>query len=140
MEEILTAGMKESLKESFSHLKEPVTIMVFTKKGVNEQFNDFAATFIKELSGISPKIKAELHSVGDAASKKYSVERSPTLLIAPEKYSIRYTGAPLGEEARSFILAVVMASTGEAFISGDSKKRLRKLRDKRHVRVFVSPT
>lgn len=139
-EEILTSVMKESLKESFRQLRDDVTLMAFTKKGTNDQFNDFTVRFVKEISGLDSRIKAELHEIGDALSEKYNVQRSPTLLISPEKYSIRYTGAPLGEEGRSFVMSVIMASTGQGIISEGSKERLNKLKDRRHVRVFVSPT
>ena len=33
-----------------------------------------------------------------------------------------------------------MASTGQTPVSPDTKKRLQRLKEKRHVRVFVSPT
>jgi thioredoxin reductase (NADPH) len=139
-EKILTPDMKEILKESFSHLKEEVTFMVFTKKGTNEQFNEMTTALIKELSSLEPKLKAEFHGIGDEASRKYDAARSPTLLISPNRYKIRFTGAPLGEEGRSLIMTAIMASTGRTILSEASRKKLQRLKDQRHVRVFVSPT
>ncbi len=46
----------------------------------------------------------------------------------------------MGEEGRSFIMALLMVSTGKTFVSDDSRQRLKRLKEKRHVRVFVSPT
>ncbi len=138
--EILTADMREALGESFKLLREPVLVMLFTKEGVNDQYNDIATALIREISETEPRIKAEFHKVGDEASGKYKVERSPTLLIAPEKYSIRFTGAPLGEEGRTLVMALIMASTGKPAVTEDSLKRLEKIKEKRHARVFVSPT
>lgn len=139
-EKVLTPDMKEILRESFSHLKEEITFLVFTKKGTNDQFNEMTVGLIKELSSLEPKLKAEFHSIGDEASTKYGVERSPTLLVSPDRYKIRYTGAPLGEEGRSLIMTSLMASTGKTILSEASLKKLRRLKEKRHVRVFVSPT
>lgn len=139
-EEIITSDMKEILRESFSHLKEEVTLMVFTEKGTNDQFNEMTVTLIKELSALDSRLKAEFHKIGDEASKKYGVQRSPTLLISPDRYNIRYTGAPLGEEGRSLIMSAIMASTGKTILTEASVKKLQKLKEKRQVRVFVSPT
>lgn len=137
---ILTPDMIKDLKQSFAALKEPVAVMVFTKMAVNEQFSELATELLKEISEAEHRVRVEHHTVGDEASKTYGVERAPTLLIAPGKYSIRFTGAPLGEEGRTLVMALLMASTGQPALAADSLKRLEKLKDKRHVRVFVSPT
>lgn len=92
--EIITEEVKELLRETFKDLKEDVYIEVFTKKGVNEPFNDAAVKLIKAISGITPKIKAHFYKIDDEVSRKRGVERSPTILIAPDKFSIRFTGAP----------------------------------------------
>jgi thioredoxin reductase (NADPH) len=139
-EEIITESMRESLKESFKALAGDVNMHVFTKKGSNDQYNDLTVQVIREIAETHPKIKAHFHELGDEDSKKYDVRRSPTLLISPEKYNIRFTGSPLGEEGRSLVMAIIMASTGQTIASEDSRKRLDRLKEKRHVRVFVSPT
>jgi thioredoxin reductase (NADPH) len=139
-QEILTPEMKASLRESFKLLKDDVNILLFTKKGVNDPYNNTAANLIKELAALDKRIKPEIHGIGDDASKKYNVQRGPTLLISPEKYNIRFTGAPLGEEGRSLIMSLIMASTGQSGLSEDSRTRLGKLDRKRNVRIFTSPT
>jgi thioredoxin reductase (NADPH) len=138
--EILSSDMRSTLHENFKLLRDTVSLVLFTKEGVNDQYNDIARELITEIASLEPKIRAEFHTVGDEASKKYGVERSPTLLIEPEKYHIRFTGAPLGEEGRTLVLAIIMASTGQPAITEDSVERLGHVAEKRHVRVFVSPT
>jgi thioredoxin reductase (NADPH) len=138
--EILTPEMEKALRENFKLLKDDVTLMVFTQKGVNDPYNETLVGLVKELATLDKKIKAKLQSIGDAASEKYGVRRSPTLLISPEKYDIRFTGAPLGEEGRALMMSIIMASTGMSTISDDSRRRLEKLTEKRHVKVFTSPT
>lgn len=132
--------MKKLLADTFSRLGEDVTLMVFTKKGMNDQLNEFTAGFISDLASIHKNMGAEFHEIGDEASRKYRIDRSPTVLISPGRYSIRYTGAPVGEEGRSLIFSILMVSTGETILSEESRKRLERLKEKRHVRVFVSPT
>lgn len=132
--------MREGLRESFALLTNPVRVALFTKKGANDQYNEVTAQLLREIAAIDPRLSVEFHTLGDEESRRLGVDRSPTLLIAPEKYSIRFTGSPLGEEGRTLVMALIMASTGKTVLSPDSLKRLERLKKKRHVRVFVSPT
>ena len=68
------------------------------------------------------------------------MHRSPTVLVAPDKYNLRYTGAPLGEEGRSLLVAILMASTGQEHPDGAVVKKIAGLKEKRDIQVFVTPT
>ncbi len=141
-QEIIPDDVKNVIKETFfKELKDDVVIEVFTNAGKNDQFDDAAVAMIKALATLSDKLKASFHAVGDEQSIKRNVTRSPTVLIAPDKYRIRYTGAPVGEEGRSFLVAIMMASTGKTLLTEPSiKKMTEQLREKRDIQVFVSPT
>ena len=139
-EKILTDQLKDEVKKGFKQLKDDVVLAVFTKKGVNDSYNEMLTALIKEIAEVDGRVKPEFHKVGDAESEKFGVTRSPTLLVSPDRYNIRFTGAPLGEEGRTLIMSIIMASTGRGAISEDSRERLGRLKDKRHVRIFTSPT
>lgn len=134
----LPEDAKQVLKEQFKELKEKVVIALFTKKGENEQFNQITMIFLQELEKLSDKIHAEFHEIDDATSKKYGVMGSPTVMIQPGIYDIRYLGAPFGEEGRSFIEALIMVSQRDSHLSKKSRKLLASLKEKRHIRVFVT--
>ncbi len=138
--EIITEEIKQALRDAFKELKENVIVEVYTKTGANDIFNDFAADLLKTMEELTDKIKLSFYTIGDENSRKRNVQRSPTILIAPDKYDIRYTGAPAGEEGRSLVMSIIMASTGRTILTDDARKRLDRLKDKRHVRIFVSPT
>jgi thioredoxin reductase (NADPH) len=131
---------KKILTERFTSLKNKVILEVFTRKGQNDQFNDLTVFFAEELEKISNKIEVHVHNISDETSKKYHVERSPTILINPEQYHIRYTGAPFGEEGRSFIETILLVSQRESSLSKTSKDLLAKLDTPRHIQVFVTLT
>ena len=137
---LLSTESRKALKEDFLQLKEPVTIFVFTDDEENKPFTEFSVKLISELSEISDKILPRFEKIRGESAAKYGVSRVPTLLIEPEKYGIRFIGAPAGEEARTLILSLLMASTGMTILSDSAKKRLTDLKDKRNVKVFVSPT
>jgi len=138
---IVTEEVKKDLEENFRHLVNPVKIAVFTKDGINDQYNKIAKQLIGEVAAVSDKLSVEFHEIGDKASRKYGVERSPSILIAPDRFSIRFTGTPLGEEGRTLVLALILASTARApMLKPEFSSRIEDLKEKRDVRVFVSPT
>jgi thioredoxin reductase (NADPH) len=137
---LLSAELRKALKKDFLQMADPVTVFVFTDDQENKPFSDFSLKLISELSEISDKILPRLEKIGGESAVKYGISRVPVLLIEPEKYDIRFIGAPAGEEARTLIFSILMASTGMTILSDAAKKRLADLQDKRNVKVFVSPT
>jgi len=138
---IVTEEVRKDLKENFQLLREPVTIAVFTREGQNDQYNRLATQLISEVASVDEKISVEFHPIGGDAAAKYRVERSPTILIAPERYRIRFTGTPLGEEGRTLVLSIILASIAKApMLSEGFSETILKLTEKRDVRVYVSPT
>lgn len=135
---ILKEG-RDHLKEQFKTLKEKVVLEIFTKRGENEPFNELAIKFATDLDRLSNKIEVRFNKIGDARAKKYNVTRSPSVLINPEQYQIRYTGAPAGEEGVSFLHAIMMVSFGESGLSRTSREMLAQLQEKRHVQVYITP-
>lgn len=141
-QELIPDDVRQSIRKSFLEtLKDDVVLEVYTKTGANDQFNAAAVALVQVLAGLSDKLKASFHTVGDEQSVKRKVTRSPTILVAPDKYRIRFTGAPVGEEGRSFLLAIIMASSGKSILSEPSVKKIAEdLREKREIQVFVSPS
>lgn len=136
---ILNDDARKTLENTFKDLKNKVTLEVYTKDGVNEPYNRLAIGLVSELMQLSDKIAGKFFKIGDARSEGNGVTRSPTILIEPERYGIRYTGAPAGEEGRSFIQTIVMVSRNDSGLFPKSRERLSDLRDKRHIQVFVTP-
>jgi len=135
----LPRDTRDYLSEQFRLLKEKVILEVFTKKGQNDPYNEFTVKFATDLGKLSDKIEVRFNKVGDARAKKYKVSRSPTLLINPEQYQIRFTGAPAGEEGRSFIAAILKVSLRESGLSEKSRELLSQLKEKRHIQVYITP-
>jgi thioredoxin reductase (NADPH) len=140
--EIIPEETKKQIKEAFlKNLKDDVVIQVYTKPGPHDEFNEAAIAIVKALAELSDKLKVSFHAIGDELAVKHKVFRSPTVLIAPDKYRIRSTGAPIGEEGRSFLMSIMMASTGKTSLSEAAAAKIREqLHEKREIQVFVSPT
>lgn len=139
-EPLIDSATRQQLEKDFGQFRDPVTVVAVLSETENKPFNAYTRKILTELSGISSLIVPEFHGTDSVTAKTYGITRTPTILINPGKYSIRMTGAPAGEEARALLVALLMASTGSTFLSDASRKRLDDLREKRDVKVFVSPT
>lgn len=140
-EELIPVDVQNTIKETFfKELKDDVLIEVYTLRGMNDEFNTATVSLLKVLAGLTDKLKVSFHVVGDELSVKRQAFRSPTILIAPDKYRLRYTGTPHGEEGRSLLISIMMASTGKTILSAPSMEKLAGLKEKRDLQVFVSPT
>lgn len=136
----LPEDQRKALAGYLKDFKDTVPVHLFVRPGHNDAYADFAHNLMKDLVRLSDKITLSLHSNDDKANTSFAVTRFPTLLVAPEKYSIRFTGAPAGEEGQAFLHALMMVSTGRSFLSERSRELLQELQEPRHVKVFVSPT
>ena len=136
----LPEDQRQALAAYLKDFRDTVPVHLFVKPGHNDAYADFAHSLMKDLARLTDKITLSLHAEDEAANAKYAVTRFPTLLIAPDKYAIRFTGAPAGEEGQAFLHALMMVSTGKSFLSERSRELLDELREPRTVKVFVSPT
>lgn len=138
--QLISEEAKKVLQEDFRQMRDPVPVLAFTDEKENQPFNEYSKNLLTELSAISDKIIPRFEKIGSDLAKKYNVSRSPTLLIHPEKYSIKMIGAPSGEEVRTLVISLLMLSTDGTILSEASVKRLADLDEKRNIKVFVSPT
>jgi thioredoxin reductase (NADPH) len=137
---VIGQELADRLKEAFASLTGEVPLEVFTAKGAEGEFAAFTRDFVAEISKLSPKLPARLFDLESPEAKAREVERSPTVLLAPDHFRLRYTGAPAGEEARSFLQALFMLSAKASRLSEPSRKRLAELKERRRIKVFVTPT
>ncbi|MFP5221578.1 MAG: FAD-dependent oxidoreductase [Acidobacteriota bacterium] len=131
---------REQLKALFVDLVHPVNLHIFTLPGSGDVFNEYLTRFSTDLSKVSEKIILHQHRIGDETARKLSVTYSPTVLLEPERYRIRFVGAPMGEEGRSFLAALLMVSQRDSGLAQASRDMLQTLTEERTVKVFVSPT
>lgn len=131
--------IRDQIIERFKSLKEQVTLELFIKEGENDPYNAFATFFCIDLSRLSDKIKLNINTIGDNKSDKMGIKKSPSILINPGEYNIRFKGAPAGEESRAFIQAIIMVSNKDSGMGEESKKKLAELTEERHIQIFVTP-
>ena len=112
----------QQLKTTFEQMPNDIPLLLFTADGQDDVFAQANRQVIRAFREISDKITLREHPLDHELAKKYNVTHSTTLLIAPEKYAIRWLGAPLGEEARTFLETLILVGMGQSNLSEQSQK------------------
>jgi len=138
--ELASEAYLRQLKKTFEQLPNDIPLLLFTEKGRNDVFAQATRQLIRAFRELSPRITLKEYGLDHELAQKYSVTSAPTLLIAPQTYAIRWLGAPMGEEARSFLETLILVGRGQSDLSEQSRKVAGRIDSARRVKVFVSPT
>ncbi|MCP4629593.1 MAG: FAD-dependent oxidoreductase [bacterium] len=128
------------LKATFEQMPNDVMLYLFTAEGHEDAFTQANRQVIRAFRELSDKITLREYDLNHEMAKKYNITSSPTLLIAPERYSIRWLGAPMGEEARTLLETLILVGLGQSHLSDQSLNVTKKIDSPRNIKVFVSPT
>jgi thioredoxin reductase (NADPH) len=121
-------------------MEHEVPLLLFADPAINSQYSEVARAVIRGIRQFTDKITLREFGLTHKLALQYEIRHSPTLLFDPDHFAIRWLGAPLGEEGRTFMEAVTMLGFRKAEISGPSRNILDKITEKRAIKLFVSPT
>jgi thioredoxin reductase (NADPH) len=138
--EMASQAYLQQLKATFEQLPNDIPLYLFTAKGHEDVFTHANREVIRAFRELSSKITLREYDLDHELAQKWNVTHSPTLLIAPEHYSIHWLGAPMGEEARTFLEIMILVGLGKSQLSDQSLKVIQKIDSPRNVKIFVSPT
>jgi len=138
--EMASQAYLRQLRATFEQLPNDIPLYLFTAKGHDDVFTQANRQIIRAFRELSDKITLREYDLDHELAKKWNVTSSPTLLIAPEQYSIRWLGAPMGEEARTLLETLILVGLGKSQLSDQSLNVINKIDSPRNVKVFVSPT
>ena len=128
------------LRAVFEKLPNKIPLFLFTSPGKNDPLCQAARQVIRTVREMSPKITMLEYDLSHEIARKWNAQYSPTLLFDPEHYHMRWLGAPIGEEGRTFVETLIMMGYGKTDISEESLKILQKIESPRNLKVFVSPS
>ena len=132
--------IEKELKQVFEKIPTEIPIFLFARRGKNDVYADAARNAITYFTRLSRKIVFHEFNLSSEQAKKWGIAESPTLLIDPEHYNIRWLGAPIGEEGRMLVEALIYVGFKKTGISDQSLKVLDQIKDKRAIKLFVSPS
>ena len=132
--------VQHQLRAVLDQLPNVVPLYLFSRDGDNDIYNHAAKEITRAFAQIGGRIELQELSLDHELAKKWQVDVSPTILFDPENYSIRFLGAPMGEEGRTLLEAVVLIGLRKSNLSEQSLKIVENIDSPRKVKVFSSPT
>ena len=97
------AKAQAQLKAVFDKMPNEVSLILITSASDGEPFNNAAREVIRFVREQTSKIGFLEYDTKHKEAKKFNTEQSPTILFDPDHYNIRWLGAPIGEEGKTFI-------------------------------------
>jgi len=130
----------QQLRQTFASFTRQIPLLLFVQRGKEDVFVDACRQVVRAFRALTDKITIKEYYLDHELAEKYKVDSSPTLLIDPGHYNIRWLGAPMGEEGRSFLEAILLIGNGKSGMGDQSLKVIERLDSPRQVKIFVSPT
>lgn len=136
--ELIPADGRKALGEVFAPLKNNVELHIYTHEGAKDVFSRFVHKIAGELSECSTKISVFTHSEAESNALPGPSERPLMAIKAAGAAApvLSMIGAPLGEEGKVMIQAIVLAGSGEPNLSAGAMKALSEIKYKREIKVF----
>jgi len=128
------------LRATFAQMPNDIPLLLFTEKAKDDVFAQANRQVIRAFRDLTDKITMHEYDLSHDMARKHNVTVAPTLVIAPDQYNIRWIGAPMGEEARTFLELLMLVGSGNSNASDQSAKILERIDAPRHVKVFISPS
>ena len=138
MDDAQMRQVQMELSRILSGLKHEIPILLFTRGGQNEVFNDAARQALRFFRQLTDKIVLREFDLSHEKAQQMGIDHSPTLVFDPDRYNVRWLGAPLGEEGRIFLEVLLRIGTGNSDLSEAALGVLNRIDQPRNLKVFVS--
>jgi len=139
-QQLINERSRKELATKFRHeLQDEVSLFVFVGPE-SKAYCDFAVQLCQELNELDSRIVPTVYQDGSKEASRLGITRTPTVLIGWDQgYKVRYTGAPIGEEAGGFIETIALVSRCESGLREDSRTKLQNLDRNVSIQVYVAP-
>ena len=130
----------QQLRSTFAQMPNDIPLLLFTDRAHDDVFAQANRQVIRAFRELTDRITLREYGLDHEKARELNVTLAPTLVIAPDKYNIRWVGAPMGEEARTFLELMILVGSGQSNASDQSLKVLDRIDSPRNVKVFISPS
>jgi thioredoxin reductase (NADPH) len=128
------------MRALFSEMPQEVPLFLFSSPGSGDVFARASREIIRAIQKFTPKVTLQEFDLSHKLAKEWGVDHSPTLIFDPDHFHIRWQGAPMGEEGRAFVEALVMMGYRKSNSGDQSKKILERVRSRRDIKLFIGIT
>jgi thioredoxin reductase (NADPH) len=139
-QKVMLEEAQAKMIEVFRKMPHEVPLFLFTSRAQNDAFSDAARKLIRSIREITTKVSLLEFDLSHERARKNNVTQAPTLLFDPERYHVRWLGAPVGEEGRTFVEALIMMGYRNTNLTRESLQVLERINSPRDLKIFVSPS
>ena len=130
--------IQKQVEKLLSVLTCDISLYLFTRSGKNDSYSGACREVIRMFRRLTRKISFKEFGLSHEQAQKWEIDSSPTLVFSPQTYHIRWMGAPVGEEGRTFLETILLLGQGKSLLGQEAKRIIRKIDTPRKIRVFVS--
>jgi alkyl hydroperoxide reductase subunit AhpF len=131
------------IKKLFGSIGGPVKLVVFSSELTNGDLCRQNEQLVREVAALDDRITVEVlnPNIERDRAAAYHVDQVPAIVVEGARdYGLRFLGVPSGYEFSNLVDAIIIASTGEASLSAETKEALAGLTDDVDIKVFSTPT
>ena len=139
---LLNAEVKSQLQQVFEHMKDPVTLALFTRKGDCPTCEE-TTSYLNELAETTESIRVVSYDMEEdaALAQEYNVQMVPSIVLLDKEnhhHGIKFNGIPAGHEVNSLVHGILEVSGAGLPLSEDVANRLSRLEKPVNIKVFVT--
>ena len=82
------------MQQTFAALPNEIPLYLFVERGGEDVYVDACRQVVRAFRELTDKITLKEYYLDHEMARKWNVESSPTLVVDPEHYNIKWIGAP----------------------------------------------
>ena len=138
MDDAQMQQVQRELSRMLANIPRDIELRLYTQPGRNDVFNDAARQGIRFFRQLTDKLILREYDLDHESARRSGITHSPTLVFDPDHYDVRWLGAPLGEEGRIFLEALLLIGSRQDALNEQSRRVIDTIDQRRRLRVFVS--
>ncbi len=147
MEKLLNTEIENQLKDIFSDLQNPVSVLLFTSEEECD-YCEQTRQLVEEVTALNEKMDLQILDIAENKdlANQYGIDKTPALALLARDgdsridYGIRFFGIPSGHEFTSLIHDLLLVSKRDSGLNSKTRIFLAGLDKPVHLQVFVTPT
>jgi len=147
MEKLLNNEIENQLKDLFSDLQNPVSVLLFTSQD-DCDYCEQTRQLVEEVTAQNENLDLQILDIveNNDLARQYGIDKTPALALLARDgdkrtdYGIRFFGIPSGHEFTSLIHDLMLVSKRDSGLNSKTRSFLAGLDKPVHLQVFVTPT
>ena len=140
----LTDRDEAAVRKEFEKIAGPVKLVTFSQELEAAELCRQNDQLVREVAALAPDsitVESLNLAIDRERAAAYGIDRVPAIVVEGARdYGIRFLGIPGGYEFSNLIDSIIVASSGEPGLTGETRSALAELTSDVDIKVFSTPT